>query len=100
MTPPGFTGHKEISCIGDAEIIVQGRGGGVHLVPTSPSIGIPITLSISDCQIYIPERAVLEDRMRKTILRNMVGAVDSNGNDKREVKIISRILKIGERSAS
>ena len=93
VTPPGLTGQKEISCIGDAEVVVQGRGGGVFLVPTSPSIGIPITLNMTDCQIHIPGRGMLEERIKSTILKNIGGVV--NGNEKRDVQIISRLLKIG-----
>jgi hypothetical protein len=85
--------QKKICCIGDEEIVIQGnRGGGVFLIPTSPSIAIPITLIMSDFQVHIPDRFALEARVRATIGKNMAAVQDAT----EEAQIISRVLKIGE----
>ena len=92
ITPPGSSSQKYVSCIGDEEIILGGRDGGVFLVPTSPSITIPITLQLADCQVHIPGRFSLEERVKAVIARSIAAVMD----EKEEVKIISRSLKIGE----
>lgn len=92
VTPPGLSTQKYICCIGDEELVIGGRDGGVFLIPTSPSITIPITLQLSDCQVHIPGRFSLEERVKAIIAKNIAAVID----EKEEVKIISRSLKIGE----
>ena len=91
VTLPNHTEQRDLCCIGDQEYIVQGRGGGVFLIPASPSISIPMTLNISDCQIHVPGRYTVEERVKATIARNMAAVKDEAG----EVQIMSRVLKIG-----
>jgi hypothetical protein len=93
VTLPDTTMQRELCCIGDEELVVQGtRGGGVFLIPTSPFIAIPITLNMSDCQVHIPDRFNVEARVRATVARNMAAASKDVGE---EAQIISRTLKIG-----
>ena len=51
VTLPNTTEMRDLCCIGDEEFIVPGVRGGVFLIPTSPSIMIPMTLNLSDCQV-------------------------------------------------
>jgi hypothetical protein len=94
VTPPGLSTQKYICCIGDEELVIGGRDGGVFLIPTSPSITIPITLQMSDCQVHIPGRFSLEERVKAIIAKSIAAVID----EKQEVKILSRSLKIGEAS--
>ena len=80
--------------IGDEELVKEGRNGGVFLIPSSPLISIPLTLSMSDCLVHIPNRTSVEERIKESISKNIT-AVKEEGV---EVQIISRTLKIGKYS--
>lgn len=69
-----------------------GRDGGVFVIPTSPSVAIPITLNLLDCQVRIPNRNTYEGKVRTCIAKNMNALLSEDD----EVKILSRTLKIGE----
>ena len=91
VTLPGMTSQKSLCCIGDEELVIGGRDGGVFLIPTSPSIMPPTTITISDCQVHIPGRVVLEARVKAMIATNVAAVLDKD-----EVRILSRTLKIGK----
>ena len=91
VTLPGVTTQKALCCIGDEELVIGGRDGGVFLVPTSPSIMSPTTIHISDCQVHIPGRVALESRVKGMIATNVAAVLDKD-----EVRILSRTLKIGK----
>ena len=90
VTLPGMTSPKSLCCIGDEELVIGGRDGGVFLIPTSPSIMSPTTISITDCQVHVPGRVLLEARMKSMIATNVAAVLDKD-----EVRILSRTLKIG-----
>jgi hypothetical protein len=91
VTLPGMTSQKALCCIGDEELVIGGRDGGVFLIPTSPSIMSPTTINISDCQVHIPGRVALESRVKGMIATNVAAVLDRD-----EVRILSRTLKIGK----
>lgn len=93
VTLPGMTSQKSLCCIGDEELVISGRDGGVFLIPSSPSIMSPTSISISDCQVHIPGRVALESRVKAMIATNVAAVLDRD-----EVRILSRTLKIGKLS--
>lgn len=92
VTLPGMSKQKSICCIGDEELVKGGRDGGVFVIPTSPSVAIPVTLNLLDCQVRIPNRSTYEGKVRTCIAKNMNTLLSEDD----EVKILSRTLKIGE----
>ena len=85
VTPSGET--KLIACIGDEER-VEGKNN-IVCIPTKPSVAIPLSLKISGFDVFIPDRAAVENRMVTSVAKNLAAI---NGAD---AQIISRTLKIG-----
>ena len=92
---PGSTEPREVTCIGDTEVVVnksKASGGGVYLIPANPSLAIPFTLNIENCQLLIPNRLSLESKIRSMLVKT----ISTGGRPvAEESQILSRVLKIG-----
>ena len=84
VTLPVSTETKQLACIGDEEIIEKNN---VACIPTKPSVAIPLTLRVNDCDVFIPDRAAFENRLVSSVAKSLASTLDA--------QIISRTLKIG-----
>jgi len=85
VSPSGSTGTKFLSVVGDEEII-EGKND-VFCVPAKPNVAIPLSLKVSDCDVFIPDRAAFENRLIASVAKNLASSMDA--------QILSRSLKIG-----
>jgi hypothetical protein len=92
---PDATESKRVACIGDEEHISRadrGSGGGVFVIPTNPSVAVPLTLKLENCRVCFPDRSALDMKIRNIISRSV--AV-STGDQSAEFQVLSRSIKIG-----
>lgn len=93
---PDATESRHLSCIGDEEHIVnavRGSGGGVFVIPTNPSVAVPLALKLSNCRVHFPDRSALDTKIRNALARSMAVSIGDQSSD---VQVLSRSLKIGK----
>ncbi|KAJ1442329.1 hypothetical protein B484DRAFT_442214 [Ochromonadaceae sp. CCMP2298] len=87
VVPPGARGPMDVSCIGDEEHF--DKRDGVLSLPATPRVATGMQVKISNCQLYMPNRRAIENKMIESY------AAMAQIRDVSKVQILSRRLRVG-----
>ena len=88
VSPVNATRPVEVACIGDMEVL-DPRNHVDLCLPANPALVLPMSIELSEFDVFLPDRANLERKLMSSVAKSMFDY------DRVDATILSRTLKVG-----